>query len=91
MVSSPRKPRAPRKPRIRETRWVRRCARCPRLLIFLMDPNNPRITKPCLLADREGRMVWNGNPFWRPGIDQVHVDYEYVKGRQRQPCDDFYL
>ena len=58
----------------RASRLVRRCLRCPRLIIFLSDPSEPSIKKPCLLADEEGRMIWDGNPYWRKGTDKVHID-----------------
>jgi len=80
----PYKPTRSGKPRgARADRLVRRCL-CGRFIIFLSDPEDPRVKKPCLLADEEGRIIWNGNPYYTKGRDRVHIDASY----RREPCVD---
>lgn len=82
MPYKPTRSGKPRKPRAaRADRLVRLC-HCGRFIIFLSDPVDPHIKKPCLLADEEGRLIWNGNPCYTKGRDRIHIDAAY----RREPC-----
>lgn len=61
---------------------VVRCRECGRFLIYLSDPDDPKIKKRCLLTDDEGRITWDGNPYFQRGKDVHHIDPRFW----RDPC-----
>ena len=79
----PYKPSTSGKPRgARTGRTVFACPNCNILLVMLSSPDDPRDKKACRLADNEGRMIWNGNPYMRKGADRIHLCAKY----RRDPC-----